>query len=205
MSLEPLYCDADLLVIDKPAKLLSVPGRHVSECVLTHLPASLSHALIVHRLDMATSGLMVLALSKAIHRALSIAFAERKVDKTYEAVVAGTVQDDEGVIDAPLICDWPNRPLQKIDHEIGKPSVTHFSVLARHNNTTRLSLRPITGRSHQLRVHLAFIGHPIIGDEFYAPEAIKAQSPRLLLHANRLCFTHPVTGLRLDIKTDCPF
>lgn len=205
-GLETVHCDDAVLVVLKPAGLLSVVGRGpgLEDCQAARVQLRYPEARIVHRLDMATSGLMVFARGKEAERALSIAFQKRQVEKGYVAVVAGSVQRDEGRIDLPLITDWPNRPRQKVDQDIGKPSLTHYRVLAREKGlSTRLALTPVTGRSHQLRVHLAAIGHPILGDELYAPPA--AQGPRLLLHATHLCLPHPLSGERLAFSHPAPF
>jgi tRNA pseudouridine32 synthase/23S rRNA pseudouridine746 synthase len=153
-------------------------------------------ALIVHRLDMETSGVLLLARNKSVHRQLSLLFQNRDVTKRYIAVVDGRIPDAVGVIDLPLICDWPNRPRQIVDYEQGKPSLTRYKVLWRdvEQDITRVELEPETGRSHQLRVHLQSLGHPILGDRLYANEQQQAKSPRLLLHALSLAFEHPVTA-----------
>jgi len=205
--MHPLYQDAQLLVFDKPAGLLSVPGRlpENKESLALRVQAVFPDALIVHRLDMATSGLIVMARGAEAHRALSIAFAERRVAKAYVAVVAGQAEADTGEVDLPLIADWPNRPRQKVDHQIGKPSLTRYRVLSRESDRTRVQLEPVTGRSHQLRVHMMAIGHPILGDEFYAPEAARRLSPRLLLHAEHLSLPHPLSGDRLSFHAPAPF
>lgn len=205
----PLFCDATLLVVDKPSGLLSVPGRGEArqDCLIARLHRQgLDDALAVHRLDMATSGLLVLARGKAAHSELSRQFRERLVDKRYIAVVAGLLRDDQGSIDLPLICDWPNRPRQMVDFAIGKPSLTHFRVLARDPaaDCTRVELEPITGRSHQLRVHLAALGHPILGDDLYAGAAVD-RAPRLLLHASQISFFHPSTVEKLEFSSPPPF
>ncbi len=202
-----LYADAALVVADKPAGLLSVPGRgpDKTDCLVARVGAIHPGALCVHRLDMATSGLMVLALTTQSHRALSEAFAARQVDKVYEAWVAGTPEPEAGSVDLPLIADWPNRPRQKVDWDVGKPSLTRYAVIARAGDRSRVRLEPVTGRSHQLRVHMAEIGHPILGDPFYAPPEIEALSPRLLLHARRLSFDHPDSGERLSFDSPPPF
>nr|WP_303828606.1 pseudouridine synthase [Asticcacaulis taihuensis] len=195
-----------MLVAEKPAGLLSVPGRlpENKDCLITRLQADYPDALTVHRLDMATSGLMVFARGAEAHRTLSKAFADRQVSKRYIAVVAGRLER-QGEVDLPLITDWPNRPRQKIDHEIGKPSLTRWRVLEAGESTTRVELEPVTGRSHQLRVHMMAIGHPILGDVFYAPADIEALSPRLLLHADRLSLPHPVSGEAMDFRSPAPF
>ncbi len=191
-----VYSDDYMLVAEKPAGLLSVPGRlpENKDCLITRLQTDYPDALTVHRLDMATSGLMVFARGAEAHRTLSKAFADRQVSKRYTAVVAGTVAAEAGEVDLPLITDWPNRPRQKVDHEIGKPSLTRYRVLARAGATTRVELEPVTGRSHQLRVHMMAIGYPIVGDVFYAPPEVQAVSDRLLLHACQLQVPHPVSG-----------
>ncbi|KQX39734.1 RluA family pseudouridine synthase [Variovorax sp. Root434] len=197
--LHPLHEDPYLLVFDKPAGLLCVPGRgeDKQDCLSTRAMRQWPDALIVHRLDMGTSGLVVMARGIAMQRALSAAFAERRVHKRYEAVVDGAmpVREDWSLIDAPLMADWPRRPLQKID-PAGKPSVTRWkavSLLSGEPAATHVLLEPLTGRSHQLRVHLLSIGHPILGDALYGDAALQARAPRLLLHASELGFVHPVT------------
>lgn len=202
-----LYADAALVVADKPAGLLSVPGRGAdkADCLVARVGAIHPGALCVHRLDMATSGLMVLALTADSHRALSAAFAARAVDKVYEAWVAGMPDPASGHVDLPLIADWPNRPRQKVDWDVGKPSLTRYGVIEREGDRSRVRLEPVTGRSHQLRVHMAEIGHPILGDPFYAPPEVEALSARLLLHARSLSFDHPESGKRLSFDSPPPF
>ena len=204
--IEWLYRDDTLLAVDKPAGLLSVPGRGESnrDCVAARVQAEVADALVVHRLDQATSGVMLLGRGALAQRALSIAFAERRVAKRYEAIVHGDVTDSAGEIDLPLVTDWPNRPRQKVDHDRGKPSLTRWRVLSRDavGNTTRLQLEPVTGRSHQLRVHLAAIGHAIVGDTLYA---LLATEPRLLLHACELRLPHPADARTLVIVSPVPF
>lgn len=199
----PLHIDEHLVVVDKPAGLLAVPGRGEAgrDNLATRVQALWPDALVVHRLDMATSGLVVFGRGAAAQRTLSIAFAERRVDKRYVAIVGGTVQADEGKVELPLACDWPNRPKQQVDFARGKPSLTHWRVLSRYGARTRLELRPVTGRSHQLRVHLAAIGHAIVGDALYAGEP----APRLLLHARALEFAHPADGRPLAFDCPAPF
>lgn len=205
MTLQVLFADEALVAIDKPAGLLSVPGRgeDKQDCASARVQALYPGALVVHRLDMATSGILVFARGAAAQRALSIAFAGRAVRKRYEAVVRGIVTDDEGEIDLPLITDWPNRPRQMVDHARGKPSLTRFRVLRRDaaSGTTRLSLEPVTGRSHQLRVHLLGIGHPIVGDDLYEPDG----APRLLLHACELELPHPLDRRPVPLRSEPPF
>lgn len=189
--------DAHVVVVNKPAGLLSVPGRDPRnrDSVLTRLEAQAHNPIIVHRLDLETSGLMVVARSALAASRLGWQFQHRKVGKRYIAVVDGLVEHDTGTIDLPLIVDWDKRPLQKVCHDTGKPALTHWEVLSRDagHGRTRLALTPVTGRSHQLRLHMAAIGHPIIGCQFYAPDRVCRASDRLLLHATALTFEHPAT------------
>ncbi|MFN3911744.1 pseudouridine synthase [Hyphomonas sp.] len=204
---EIIYADETLVAIDKPSGLLSVPGRgeDKADCALSRVQAEYPDALTVHRLDMATSGLLLFARSKEMQRALSGLFARGEMAKRYMADVWGTPAPGTGEISLPLITDWPRRPLQKVDWALGKPSTTRFETLSAHSETARLALTPLTGRSHQLRVHLAEIGHPILGDEFYAHARALAAAPRLALHATSLHFTHPATGLPVDLEARVPF
>ncbi len=207
-----LFQDEALLVVHKPAGLLSVPGRgpDKQDCLSARVQREVSDALIVHRLDMATSGLMLMARGLVAQRALNHAFEYRQVDKSYVAVVAGHLASpvgEWGVIDLPIAVDWPRRPLRIIEPQHGKPSVTRWRVLQHLDDpsghpATRVELEPVTGRSHQLRVHLQALGHPILGDALYASAALQAQAPRLLLHASMLRFAHPSTGERLGFS--CP-
>ena len=199
-AIDLVYEDAHLLVLNKPAGLLCVPGRgeDKQDCLSARAMRQWPDALIVHRLDMATSGLVLMARGAAMQRALGDAFAERRVHKRYEAIVDGAmpVKDEWSVIDTPLMADWPRRPLQKVD-PAGKPSVTRWRAM--HSSpaaiaaATHVELEPLTGRSHQLRVHLLSIGHPILGDALYGSEEVQARAPRLLLHASELGFVHPAT------------
>ena len=204
-----IHIDRSLIVVDKPTRLLSVPGRgpDKQDCLVTRLQVEFPDALIVHRLDYDTSGLIVLARGKAMHRELSILFQERRVEKRYVAVVEGKPEQECGEIDLPLIVDWPNRPLHKVDFEIGKPSLTRFQVTAydSERHTSRVALVPETGRTHQLRVHMQSLGHPILGDPLYADEKAREKSDRLLLHAVYLSFVHPVTKKVLCFSCDAPF
>ena len=208
-GLDIRYIDDDLLVVDKPAGLLSVPGRGPGkqDCLSARVRARYPEALPVHRLDFGTSGLLVLARSPAMHRALNKLFETRRVDKHYVALVAGRMDAGERVIDLPLIADWPNRPRQMVDHAIGKPSRTRLRVAGYEPalDSTRVDLFPETGRSHQLRVPLQAIGHPILGDELYAPPDVFARAPRLLLHAAFLAFFHPSTATELRVESGAPF
>jgi tRNA pseudouridine32 synthase/23S rRNA pseudouridine746 synthase len=215
LEIDIVHQDDTLLVVRKPAGLLSVPGRgeHLQDCVAARVQALWPDALIVHRLDMATSGLMVMARGLAAQRALGHAFERREVDKRYVAVVAGDVAGQAGSVDLPLCSDWPNRPRQKVDHARGRPSLTHWrrAVPAHVMSTpgaidrTRLELEPVTGRSHQLRVHLLALGHPILGDTLYAPEAVQCMAPRLLLHASRIVLPHPADGQICVFSDEPPF
>ena len=201
--MRPLYEDRHFLIFSKPPGLLSVPGRgeDKQDCLIHRIQCMWPDALTVHRLDQVTSGVMVFARSPEIHRALSDAFATRRVQKTYEALVEGELRDDSGTVDLPLICDWPNRPRQIVAHAIGKPAQTHWTVLSRHANHTRVALEPHTGRTHQLRVHMQALGHPVIGDVFY--DALPA--PRVMLHARALTFHHPATQEHLTFQDPTPF
>lgn len=211
-AITPLYADDILLVVDKPSGLLSVPGRGADkqDCLATCVQAHYPDARIVHRLDMATSGLMVMARGAAAQRELSRAFAAREVKKRYVAVVAGRLDapsEGWGTIDLPIIVDWPNRPLRIVDHQRGKPSLTRWRVLGYEEGIsgTRVELEPITGRSHQLRIHLRELGHPILGDSLYAPPGVQAQAGRLLLHACSLSFAHPATRNEVAFECLAPF
>jgi tRNA pseudouridine32 synthase/23S rRNA pseudouridine746 synthase len=209
-----VHADETIVVVDKPAGLLAVPGR--GEAGLDHLALRVQRqfadARVVHRLDMATSGLMLFARGDGVQRQLNRAFAQRLVHKRYVAVVHGQVPADAGTIDAPLAADWPNRPRQQVDRLRGKPSLTRWRVLARDDATTRLELEPVTGRSHQLRVHLLSIGHPICGDLLYGPPVPTAPVEpgphaveRLLLHACALSFAHPLHGEDIQFASEPPF
>ena len=207
-GLDIVYVDESLLVLNKPAGLLSVPGRGegMDDCLASRAQAEFPEALMVHRLDMATSGLLVLARGKEIHRQLSIQFQDRLVEKRYLAIVAGVLAHESGEIDLPLICDWPNRPRQKVDFTVGKPSLTGYRLISRDSaaNTSRVELSPVTGRSHQLRVHMAALGHPILGDDLYGGPAFEL-SERLLLHAMDLALPHPLSGTMLHFHCTAPF
>ena len=191
---ELVHAEAGFLIVNKASGLLSVPGRgpDKQDCLIHRVQAVYPEALAVHRLDMSTSGLLLLARSPEMHRELSRLFEQRKVAKRYMAVVAGKLAADIGEVDLPLICDWPNRPRQKVDFEVGKPSQTRYRLLAYDaaSDTSRVELEPITGRSHQLRVHMQSLGHSILGDELYG---VESSAPRLLLHAARLSFQVPGT------------
>ena len=204
-----VFADECIVVVDKPAGMLSVPGRGEAkrDCAIARVQASFPDARVVHRLDMATSGLLLVARGPEMQRRMSKSFAGREVGKRYVAIVAGLVRDDEGTVDLPLIADWPNRPKQRVDPAAGKPSCTHWRVLARDvaAQCTQVELQPVTGRSHQLRVHMAAIGHPMLGDTLYSPAAVQELAPRLMLHATRLDFAHPATGVRTTLESPAPF
>ncbi len=205
--LQVLHRDEELLVVDKPSGLLSVPGKAAehSDCLESRAQAAWPEARIVHRLDMDTSGVMVLAMNPAAHRHLGLQFERRKTRKSYIAEVWGLMSADEGEVDLPLICDWPNRPKQMVSFEHGKPALTRWQVLERRERTTRVRLFPHTGRSHQLRVHMLSLGHPIIGDRFYAQGEALTASKRLALHAESLEMHHPANGERVAFQAGCPF
>lgn len=203
-TLDVVYCDESLLVVNKPAGLLAVPGRgpDKQDCLSARLQSAFPDALVVHRLDMATSGLMVFARGGEMQRRLSQLFREREVAKRYVAVVAGGMAQRRGEVDLPLMCDWPNRPRQKVDAALGKPSLTRYRALGRSPSGTRVELEPVTGRTHQLRLHMAAIGHPILGDALYGDET---SAPRLLLHASSLTFVHPLSAEPLNFASAPPF
>ncbi len=200
-----LYHDDFLLVVNKPEGMLAVPGRgeEKQDCLSARLQKVFPDALIVHRLDMATSGLMVFAHGAEMQRSLSQLFQDRLVVKRYVALVKGELAPAVGEIALPLVCDWPNRPKQKVDHEIGKHSLTRYWALTYDHalDATRVELEPVTGRTHQLRVHLSEIGHPILGDALYGG----ISAPRLMLHAASLSFDHPRTGEHLSFTSQVPF
>ena len=208
-SLDILFKDEYLIIINKPSGLLSVPGRGEDkhDCLISRIQTEYSDALIVHRLDMSTSGLMVIARGKELERSLSILFQNRKVNKKYIAIVDGKVKPDHGEINFPLITDWPNRPKQKIDFTSGKSSQTQYSALSydEENNTSRIELTPLTGRTHQLRLHMQAIEHAILGDELYANKNAVEKAPRLLLHARYLSFKHPISGEFIEFYSEPEF
>jgi tRNA pseudouridine32 synthase/23S rRNA pseudouridine746 synthase len=214
-ALNVVFVDDHLAILDKPSGLLSVPGRgeDKQDCLISRAQTQWPEALTVHRLDMATSGLMVIARGPDMQRKLSQAFELREVSKTYEAVVSGVLQtnkasiaDDWQNIQIPLLIDWPNRPKSKVDWEHGKPSHTQWRVMSSDlENATRVALKPITGRTHQLRLHMMAIGHAILGDALYASPEIQAKSNRLLLHARDLQFKHPVTAKWMAFESKVPF
>ncbi|MGR3616300.1 MAG: RluA family pseudouridine synthase [Paracoccaceae bacterium] len=199
--LEVLHEDSDLVVVNKPAGLLSVPGRgdHLSDCLISRVQVAFPTALLVHRLDRDTSGVMVFGLSPHAQRNLSMQFEKRSPKKTYVAVVAGELQPKTGEVDLPLIVDWEHRPRQMVCHETGKPALTEWRVVRFSDGRTRVRLMPKSGRTHQLRVHMLALGHPIVGDPLYAPEAALAE-PRMLLHAEELRLKHPESGQSVKFR-----
>ena len=203
--LRVLHADADILVLDKPAGLLSVPGKgpELADCLVTRAQAEHPAALLVHRLDRDTSGVIVLGLTRAAQRDLGLQFETRRVKKVYVARVWGRVAEASGEVNLPLAVDWPNRPLQHVTPD-GRPAQTTWRVVRHEGDTTRLRLMPRTGRSHQLRVHMQAIGHPILGDPFYATGPAR-DFPRLMLHAESLRLRHPATGVTLTFSALCPF
>ncbi len=203
--LEVLHEDAELLLVNKPHGLLSVPGKgeHLADCLISRVQAAFPTALLVHRLDRDTSGVMVFALTKAAQRHLGLQFEKRHMKKTYIALVHGAVADKSGTIDLPLIVDWPNRPLQHVNFETGKPALTEWRRGPVKDGQTRMRLFPKTGRSHQLRVHMQQLGHPIVGDPFYSENA--QDYPRMMLHAESLKLRHPEGGRALEFKAKAPF
>ena len=206
--LDLVYCDDYIAVVNKPSGLLSVPGNQPQyyDSAMSRVKEKYGFCEPAHRLDMATSGILLFALSKAADRELKRQFREREPNKYYQALVWGHLEHDHGVVELPLICDWENRPRQKICFERGKRAVTFYDVLQRYpNNTTRVKLTPITGRSHQLRLHMLALGHPILGDKFYAHPQAKALSPRLCLHAESLQIQHPITGETMEFTAPVGF
>ena len=201
-----IHADHEVLVVDKPAGLLSVPGRGEdrADCLIARLRAAFPTVLLVHRLDLDTSGVMVFALTPHAQRHLSKQFEERQTRKVYVARLAGRLEPKTGRVDLPLIVDWPNRPRQKVDHDEGRPAQTDWRVMRATDDETRVRLMPVTGRSHQLRVHMAQTGHPILGDPLYATGAA-ADHPRLMLHAESLRFRHPDSGVVQGFSAPAPF
>ena len=201
-----LHADHEILVVDKPAGLLSVPGKGeaLADCLIERLRVPFPEVLLVHRLDRDTSGVMIFALTAPAQRHLGLQFEKRQTKKTYVARVAGRVAEREGRVDLPLCVDWPNRPRQKVDYENGKSAVTDWKVQRASDDETRMRLYPQTGRSHQLRVHMLELGHPILGDPFYAPETA-ADYPRMMLHAEELRLRHPDGGAGVRFRAKPPF
>lgn len=205
--LDLLYYDDHIIVANKPSGLLSVPGKAAEhrDSLITRVQHVFPNARVVHRLDMATSGVMVLAQNKLSHRTLSKQFELRQTAKRYYARVDGVLKVQAGSIEEPLICDWPNRPKQKIDHKTGKSALTHYNVVEQHQGEALVALYPVTGRSHQLRVHMLSLGHPILGDRLYGAPDVIGRASRLQLHAESLCFTHPESATSLQFSAPIPF
>lgn len=205
--LEIVYQDDDLLVLNKPSGLLTVPGKAAEhqDCLERRVQRVFPTARIVHRLDMATSGLVVMALSADSQRHLNRQFELRQTKKHYIARLEGLLAVSHGSVQLPLICDWPNRPKQMVCFQRGKPALTHFSLLSVENNSSRVRLMPVTGRSHQLRVHMQWLGHPILGDKFYATASGLGAASRLQLHAEYLALVHPQSQQWLEFTASSPF
>ena len=205
--LDILYIDDDVLVVNKPSGLLTVPGKELKHHDSLELRVKIEYpnSFLVHRLDMDTSGVIIFALSKSTQRSLNLQFEKRIVKKLYEARVFGNITEDNGFIDLPLIVDWPNRPLQKIDAKEGKSALTHWQVLDREGDVTRVALMPETGRTHQLRVHMMSLGHTILGDRFYGNVAEINLANELQLHAKDLIIIHPKNGKKITFKAPLPF
>lgn len=201
-----IHADHEILVVAKPSGLLSVPGRGEGkdDCLINRLRGAFPTVLLVHRLDQDTSGVMVFGLTPHAQRVLGKQFEERRVKKAYVARLAGRLEPKTGTVDLPLIVDWPNRPRQKVDHEQGRPALTEWRVIRASDAETRVRLFPLTGRSHQLRVHMAEMGHPILGDPLYATGAV-ADHPRLMLHAESLRLRHPDSGVQVSFSQKAPF
>lgn len=201
-----VYADDQIMVVDKPSGLLSVPGKTVGrrDCLELRLRALHPETLLVHRLDCDTSGVMIFARSKTAQGFLGQEFEQRRSEKTYIAKLWGRLTPETGRVDLPLATDWPNRPRQQVDHENGRAAQTDWQVLGYDGDTTRVALHPLTGRSHQLRVHMLELGHPILGDPIYATGAA-LEYPRLMLHAQSLSLHHPTTKARVTFSADCPF
>lgn len=208
-GLDILYLDDDLIIVNKPAELLSVPGKgeDKQDCMISRVQLEYPQAFICHRLDMSTSGILVIALGTENQRLMSQLFHDRQIEKRYIAVINGSPVHVEGEINLPLICDWPNRPKHKVDYQLGKPSRTRYKVQSfdKDTNSSRIELTPVTGRTHQLRVHMQSIGHPILGDSLYADDDVLNKSERLLLHACQIRFTHPINGKLIDIDSPPDF
>ncbi|MDP5293732.1 RluA family pseudouridine synthase [Oceanimonas sp. CHS3-5] len=204
---EILYRDDSIIVLNKPSGLLSVPGRELChrDSLSLRVARVFPSALVVHRLDMATSGVIVMALHPKAHRELSRQFRERETEKRYFAWIYGQPVQDEGSIDLPLCCDWPNRPRHMVSHEHGKQALTHWRCLRREQQRSLIELTPITGRSHQLRVHMLSLDHPILGDNLYAEGEALTMAPHLQLHAARLAFRHPLAKNWLEFNAPAPF
>jgi tRNA pseudouridine32 synthase / 23S rRNA pseudouridine746 synthase len=207
-GLEIIYQDKFLLAVSKPSGLLSVPGRgeDKADSMSARVQKAYPDALVSHRLDRDTSGLLIFPRGAKIHRQISLMFEKREMSKSYVAIVLGKFEQEQGEVDMPLMVDWPNRPRHIVDMDKGKPAKTRYKVISFDltSNTSRVALEPITGRTHQLRVHMQYLGHPIVGDTLYGGNA-DGKVPRLLLHALTLDFTHPVSGKILNLISPLPF
>ncbi|HEY4199320.1 MAG TPA: pseudouridine synthase [Devosiaceae bacterium] len=205
--LSVIYQDDDILVLDKPSGLLSVPGKDpaLADCLERRAREAFPEARTIHRLDKDTSGVVVMGLNRVAHSNISMQFEKRQTEKFYEARVWGRMEADSGHIDLPLATDWERRPRQRVDFERGRPAQTDWEVLEREPHATRVKLMPVTGRTHQLRVHMLSLGHPILGDAFYSEGAAFAMADRLQLHAEMLAFAHPADGRKLQFVIPCPF
>ena len=205
--LDVIYEDERLLVLNKQSGLLSVPGKHDDhkDCLQARAVQRYPTATTIHRQDMETSGVIIMALNRESHAHIGKQFERRKTEKHYIARLMGHLDKDTGTIDLPLICDWPNRPKQIVDHEVGKQAITHYEVIERENYATRVAFTPITGRSHQLRVHALSIGHPILGDSLYGDEQSQTAADRLQLHAASLSIFHPGAGEKISFTAPVPF
>ncbi|WP_128254924.1 pseudouridine synthase [Falsirhodobacter deserti] len=206
VPLRVIHADARIVVADKPSGLLSVPGRgdDRSDCLIARLRVEFPDILLIHRLDLDTSGVMIFARDKPAQGEISQQFEKRLTKKVYQALLDGRLEPEAGRVDLPLIVDWPNRPRQHVNHETGKPAQTDWQVIAYEGNATRVHLMPVTGRSHQLRVHMMETGHAILGDPLYASGAAK-DHPRLMLHAETLRIRHPDTGRSMTFAAPVPF
>ena len=204
--LEVLHLDNEVVLVNKPAGLLSVPGKgpHLADCLIARVQAAFPDALLIHRLDRDTSGVMIFALTRHAQRHLGLQFEKRMTKKTYVARVWGVPAEKTGTVDLPLIVDWPNRPRQMVCHETGKSAQTDWRVVKDEGDTARVRLTPHTGRSHQLRVHMLSLGHPILGDPFYATGAA-LEFPRMMLHSEELRFKHPDGGQSTRVRSKAPF
>lgn len=206
-KIEYIFEDKEFIVVDKPANMLSVPGRtpEKQDCLINRVQKRFPEARIVHRLDFCTSGILIIALNRESHRELSRQFQDRETEKSYIAEVYGKPDTDSGEINLPLRGDWERRPLQIVDHIQGKPAQTFWEIIEENDKSCRIELTPITGRSHQLRVHMQAINHPILGDDLYAHEPAFSMTERLHLHARELSITHPVKKRRIKFTSEVPF
>ncbi len=203
-NIEELYVDDEIIVINKPPKLLSVPGRYEPDSAVTRLQQVYGDIHVIHRLDNDTSGIIVYGRNKKALTAIQQQFEKQNTHKIYEALVIGSVSGNQGCINMPICVDWPNRPLQMISHTQGRYALTRWKKLDDSGQVSRMELYPKTGRSHQLRLHMRALGHAIVGDPFYAPESA-AENPRMMLHARELSFCHPVSGRLMEIVCPTPF